>query len=104
MAWRTTAGRERLVFSDRLAELIDEAADAGESSADRRLPALRRCLDRLDDDDRSLVRRRYGDGDETAAIGRDLGKSASAVAMKLMRIRKRLGDCVRHAVAAEGTR
>lgn len=102
MAWRTSQGRDRLVFTDAVASLVDRPADVEAAAVDLRLPLLKSCLDRLREADRTLIQRRYRDGERVAEIGSQLQKSAEAVGMSLMRIRKQLRDCVRTRLVAEG--
>jgi RNA polymerase sigma-70 factor (ECF subfamily) len=57
--------------------------------------ALRRCLERLSDADRLLLRRRYDDENSVGEIARTTGRGQSAVTMHLFRLRQALADCIR---------
>lgn len=94
MAWRKSEGASRLVFSDNVLDLLDRSADDEASAVDCRLPILKRCLERLRDQDRDLVQRRYRDAEAMEALARSLTKSVDAIGMRLLRIRQQLAECV----------
>ncbi|HVJ84371.1 MAG TPA: sigma-70 family RNA polymerase sigma factor [Caulifigura sp.] len=76
-----------------LAEAYDRApAVAGELSD--QVQALRACLDRLPEESRQLVVRRYCDAHSVQDVARDSGKSVAATYKSLGRILERLADCV----------
>ena len=101
MAWRKDRSRDRLVFSDAVAEALDSRADDEAAALDARIPPLRRCLERLREADRSLIQARYRDGQSVASLGERMQASADAVGMRLLRIRRRLRDCVQAQLALE---
>lgn len=102
MAWRTSKGRDRLVFTDSVANLLDRSAEEEADAVDQRVPLLKRCLARLHEADQTLIQQRYRDGERVDQLGERLQKSADSIAMRLMRIRKQLRDCVQTQLAAEG--
>jgi RNA polymerase sigma-70 factor (ECF subfamily) len=61
---------------------------------DKRLFALRRCLEHLDHDHRELVRQRYAEGVAVTELAQQLGKSPNAISMMLIRIKAILQRCV----------
>lgn len=95
MAWRKSEGAERLVFTDKVYELLDRTAEQEVAAVDERIPLLRRCLQRLRDGDRELIQRRYRDGEQIEPIAQSLAKSVDAIGMRLVRIRRQLAECVR---------
>ncbi len=95
MAWRKSAGAGRLVFTDKVYELVDRTAAQEVNSVDERIPLLRRCLEGLRDPDRELIQRRYRDGEQIEPIAQSLAKSVDAIGMRLTRIRRQLAECVR---------
>ncbi len=95
MAWRKSDGAGRLVFTDKVYEILDRAADEEVASVDDRIPLLKRCLERLRPRDRELVQRRYRDGEQVASIAQSLARSIDAIGMRLTRIRRQLAECVR---------
>lgn len=94
MAWRKLYQRERLVFTDAVSELLDRSPEAEAAAVDRRIPSLRRCIERLRTADQELVKRRYRDGEQIQHVAKILGKSVDVISMRLMRIRRQLADCV----------
>jgi RNA polymerase sigma-70 factor, ECF subfamily len=101
MAWRKSESAERLVFTDQVHDLLDRNVKEEASAVDARIPLLKRCLDRLRDQDRVLVQRRYRDGERMETLARSLGKSTDAVGMRLLRIRKQLATCIRTQLVQE---
>ncbi len=95
MSWRKSAGAGRLVFTDKVHELLDRHCEADVAAVDDRIPVLRRCLERLREGDRELIQRRYRDGEQIEPIALALTKSVDAIGMRLTRIRKQLAECVR---------
>lgn len=101
LAWRKSEGAGRLVFTDHVSDLLDRSVEEESRSVDVRIPPLRRCLDQLREADRSLIQRRYRDGEPIISIAESLSKSIDAVSMQLSRVRGQLGDCVRSKLKAE---
>lgn len=102
MAWRKSEGAGRLVFTDRVNELLDRSVDEESQSFDERISVLRTCLKQLKEDDHTLIQRRYRDGEPIAPIAESLATSVDAVTTQLSRIRRQLGQCVRSKLNAEG--
>ena len=101
MAWRKSKGAGRLVFTDKVHDLIDRATDEEVASVDDRIPLLEHCLNRLRAPDRELVQRRYRDGEQVTSIAESLAKSTEAIGMRLTRIRRQLAECVRAGLSQE---
>jgi len=95
MAWRKDEGRNRLVFTQDVYDLLDRSPEVEAETVDRRIPVLKGCLGRLRDEDYELIQRRYRDGTSVGTLAQSLKKSIDAIGMRLLRIRKRLGDCIR---------
>ena len=98
MAWRKAEGAGRLVFSDQVYDSIDSESEEEAEVVDQRIPLLKQCLKRLNDQDRSLIQQRYRDGQPLASLAENLDKSVDAIGMKLLRIRKQLAECVQVAL------
>lgn len=60
----------------------------------RLLGALERCLQKLNDSDRTLLHRRYHDEASVAEIAKAGGRGQSAVTMQLFRLRQALAACI----------
>jgi RNA polymerase sigma-70 factor (ECF subfamily) len=95
MAYRKSAGSSRLVFSDRVAELIERTAAAEADAVDERIPLLKRCMEKLKPSDQDLVQRRYRDGEAIKPIAAEKSKSVDAITMQLYRVRQQLAQCVK---------
>ena len=88
--------RDRLPKRRRELALVDEALIASEpaEAPEGRLAALRRCLETLDASHRLLLERRYHEGVAVQELASELGKSANAVSMILIRLKSVLQRCV----------
>lgn len=97
-------GRDRLVFSDELLELIAEEGleDLDRLEAERR--ALGQCLERLESEDRRLVQRCHAVGANVRHIAEELGRTPNALYKWLNRLRAALLTCIESRLAAEGWR
>ena len=85
--------------SERLGELLAEpASDEGPAYEEVDYEALKSCLGKLTPEKRALVYRRYWDDRTVEAIAREENAPFSTVAMRFLRIRKELGDCVRRLI------
>jgi RNA polymerase sigma-70 factor, ECF subfamily len=102
LAYRKRQTRERLLFSDELVELLASDILSEGLLRDDRLDALEVCLSRLDSPRRDLVRAVYEKGKSVEAIGRSMGKNASALYAQLYRIRKALYCCVESVLRSGG--
>ena len=87
------------VTVDLLAQDAVERADLLECRRD----ALRRCLEKLPNKDRQLVRHCYGDSRATfKTAAEDLGRPVNTVYKALNRIRKVLYECIERTISVEG--
>ena len=86
-----------LEILDRVASVLER--DEEKHSAQSR--ALSACLEKLPEDMRDLVRRRYEEGRSLGELAEQLRQSIAAVNMKLVRVRRALLECSRHALSGE---
>jgi len=96
LAHRKRQQRDRHVFLDEalLRELATEARQAAEQF-ESRLAALRKCMEKLPERSRQLLRDRYDDREESiAAESWKSGRSAGAIYTALHRIRRVLLECI----------
>ena len=92
-------------LSDAAVELLAEDAVQRVDLLESRRDALRRCLEKLPDHDRQLVRHCYGDSRVTfKTVAQALGRPVNTVYKALNRIRKALYDCIERTLAVEGLR
>lgn len=101
LAWRKRKQRDRLEFSPRFLEAVAEEAASEADQLEERSEALSRCIEKLPERHRVLLRARYGEGRGIDAIGQELGRSADAVYRALSRIRHTLHDCVTQTLLQE---
>ena len=99
--FRKRQTRDSLRFDDTILEnLAEEAAEVVGQAADRRR-ALRHCEDKLSEEDRELIRRRYHEEPTTAALARQIGRSPNSVGQSLTRIRSSLLECIERFLSRE---
>lgn len=97
MAFRKKQQRSRLYFNDELVELLaTDAAAALLDDHDSRIGALSTCLNKLKDEQRKLIARRYGPDGCVNDIAMEQGRSPKAVSEALRRIRHNLKICIEH--------
>ncbi|MBA4016494.1 MAG: RNA polymerase subunit sigma [Pirellula sp.] len=102
LAWRRDKARDRLVLSDAALEVLAVQATDDLSRLDSQRAALDRCLDKLDEHHRSLLRAAYAPGAKLEQIAGDTGRNVQSLYKMLQRLRGKLLDCVRrHALAGE---
>jgi|TARA_B100000959_G_scaffold275070_1_gene327877 RNA polymerase sigma-70 factor (ECF subfamily) len=92
LAYRKEQSRDRLVFSDKTLELIDDNQEHKKSS--RHHEELRLCLGRLAKPARDLLAQRYDENLSIQQISLALGKTVNAVRLKLHRLRIELMKCI----------
>jgi RNA polymerase sigma-70 factor, ECF subfamily len=80
------------------------AAMAEADATDDGLAALSNCVARLDEGDRRLIQRCYGDGVPVRQVAADLGRSPQSVHNSLRRIRGVLLDCIERVAKQEDWR
>lgn len=102
-AARQRGGRSRLLFSDEAVARLADRAVPRAAQTDVRLVALAGCLETLSDTDRDLVRARYDRGHTMSETADASGRTASAVAVAIFRIRQSLARCIQNRLAAEGS-
>jgi RNA polymerase sigma-70 factor (ECF subfamily) len=92
-------------LSDAAVEMLAEDAVQRADLLESRRDALRRCLEKLPDSDRQLVRHCYSDGRTTfKTVAQLLGRPVNTVYKALNRIRKSLYECIERTLAVEGMR
>jgi RNA polymerase sigma-70 factor (ECF subfamily) len=92
-------------LSDAAVELLSRDAVERADLLELRRDALRRCLEKLPDKDRQLVRHCYGDSRiNFKSVAQALGRPVNTVYKALNRIRKALYECIERTLAVEGLR
>jgi RNA polymerase sigma-70 factor len=96
------AGRNRLRFD---LDLVSQLAERRLETIDRdeeRLAALGRCLEKLKDDERTLIEHVYGEDHSVKELAESTGRASQTLYNRLSQIRRKLFDCVQHALATQG--
>ncbi len=103
--WRDKRG-DRALADTRIVEYVETAFAEQDGAAEHwlnRHKALARCMDRLPDRARDLLRMKYDQGRPITEIGRLLKRSPNGVMVSLSRVRQALSDCIERQIKpAEG--
>jgi RNA polymerase sigma-70 factor, ECF subfamily len=99
LAWRKRQQRDRVKFSPAFLEAVAQEATTEADWLEDRSRALARCIEKLSERHRLLLRCRYNEGRAIDAIGQELGRSADAIYRTLSRIRHALYNCVTESLA-----
>ena len=99
LSYRRTQARDRLVFTDEVAFLMDEEGD--QIFLTERLVHLRHCYQSLSEDNRNLLSRRYDQSDSIQHIATELSRTVGAVKVKLHRLRRKLMHCIENRLQKE---
>lgn len=94
--------RDRLVLHKAFAEKLAPPAEVMAEETERRIQLLGGCVERLSDEHKTLLHKRYGKEASIATLAEELGKTASAMKQVLYRIRNLLAACVEERLQ-EGT-
>ena len=88
------SGRDSLVFSDAVANLLTTETLAEPDALERERSALDHCLAKLDNASRELLLRSYEPGARFHAVAALAGKSVQGYYKSLQRLRARLLTCI----------
>jgi RNA polymerase sigma-70 factor (ECF subfamily) len=102
--WRRYQSQARLagrLLEEKRAEIELAAFDSRPEDGERRLAALRQCLQQLSPHEQSIIESRFVQELPLAAIGEQLGRGTEAARLLLYRIRQRLADCVKKRLSLE---
>ena len=101
LSYRRDKARDRHVFSEELLlQLAGEAEKFSEQTIDE-IRALKKCLNKLPENQRALVSEAYSDKIKINEIARREGRTAMSVYKVLHRTRMALADCVQNTLQAE---
>jgi RNA polymerase sigma-70 factor, ECF subfamily len=101
LAYQKERRSDRLIFDAELLEGIAEAAKLASADISERQSALLKCLEKLTPRERQLLNFRYKSGMSLENMARRRGKSASAIAQALFRLRTALMECINRTLEAE---
>jgi len=104
LSYRRDKARDRHIFGEELViQLAGEAEKISEHTIDE-IRALKKCLNKLPEKQRSLVSEAYSDQIKINEIAKREGRSAMSVYKVLHRARIALADCVQNTLQTEGGR
>ena len=99
--FRRTAARDRLRFSDELLSYLAEERMDDLAETNRRLDALRKCVQQLGLPQQELIAGAYSNEHSIRQLAERLGQAVQTVYNRLFRIRRLLFDCVERHTATE---
>lgn len=102
LAWRKRRQRDRLEFSQEFLEAVAEEASTASDALEERTGQLARCVEKLPEAHRDLLRLRYAEGLPVETIAGRVEKTVEAVYRALSRIRQGLHECVSRSLAQGG--
>jgi RNA polymerase sigma-70 factor (ECF subfamily) len=98
---RKHADKGRVYLSESVLATVADVRLEFHDILESRRSALRRCLDQLSQEHRTLLERCYAGKDNIKRIAADLGRPPNAVYMTLKRLRRALFDCINRSLTAE---
>lgn len=102
LAHHRDCGRDRLVFDESILSAIAESWPKVMSEVGHEQSALQDCLETLAPKAREIVKLRYFGDQKVPQIAEQLGSTAGAMRIALMRIRNQLADCVQRRLRVDG--
>jgi RNA polymerase sigma-70 factor (ECF subfamily) len=102
LAHRKKSNREKGRFSQAFAEAVAEEVAATSQEADLRYHALQRCLRKLSERNRDLIRHCYSGTNTLKAVAEQMGRNVNALYKALSRIRHALHECIEKKLQEEG--
>lgn len=101
--FRRTASRDRLCFSDELLAYLAEDRVDDLQNVNRRMEALRECVQRLGKPQQELLHHAYSSDQSIRQLAERLGKAVQTIYNRLFRIRRLLFDCVEQRLTEESS-
>jgi RNA polymerase sigma-70 factor (ECF subfamily) len=95
------ARRAPLLLSEQALDALDRGFDQMMDQADDRAVALARCIEKLPDRWREVIRYRYWDKLPVGEIAQRFASTAGSISVTLNRIRSKLADCVTRSLDVE---
>ena len=96
LAYRKRKGRDNdlHIFTDGFYEMLDEKYTRNTEQAEQKIECLNDCINKLDSEQRQILKMRYFDKSDIEEIAEKIGKTVTATYRTLSRIRFALRDCV----------
>ncbi len=102
LTFRKTKSRNKLLFSDEFINLVAAEQNTQAELLDSRRTALERCIEKLSERNRQLLRSCYESNTTIAQVAKQIGRTAEATYKALQRIRATLHDCIDRRLSSEG--
>ncbi len=101
MSARKRFALRKRIFSENLQDLLLQQAEQIFTGFDRRVDALKQCVNKLNDRDYELIRLRYEEEIPVKTIANKAGRSLQSVYKRMARIHNLLSNCVRRTMNRE---
>lgn len=88
-----------VVFSDKFYDIIDEEWIEGEDHREEKSAVLKKCVAKLNDNYREILKLRYEEGLSIEAVAERVGRTVTATYKTLSRIRINLSECAERQLA-----
>lgn len=95
-------GRQNCLLDQELVEMVAEEAEQQAGKIEEMRVSLRHCVSELSDKHRQLVTQRYFLQTPIQEVARSMGLGLSATKVTLLRLRRKLAECVQRRLALEG--
>lgn len=92
--------RSRLQFDSELLDTIGDVTSKSIESSPERLIALKRCHNKLSDENQSLIHMRYREGMNVRSIAESVGRTENAIYKIMGRLQNALLRCIEQVIAA----
>lgn len=102
--YRRAKARSRLRFEEDIEQLLESETRGVVSRIDFRVEALKKCMFRLNQDSRDILKYKYEINYTTKIIAEKIGCSLKAVYVKLARANDYLLRCIRRTLAEQNIR
>lgn len=101
LSWLRDKGRDRLVLSEEILEMMAEESAHEETRLDRQRRALETCAQKLEPDQRNLLMQAYQPRASIQEIASGSGRSVTGFYQWLHRMRRLLQDCIQRELTRE---
>ena len=99
--FRRKKGRSKVIFSEQVFNAVADKSARMVDQLDQRHELLAVCIEKLNPQDRDLLRLRYDLNSSIEATAQKCGRTTTAVYKALSRMRAALYQCVNRAIAAQ---
>lgn len=101
LSWLRDKGRDRLVLSEEVVDLIAEETAQDETRLERQRRALETCTQKLEPEQKQLLMQAYQPQAQIQQVAAISGRSITGFYQWLHRLRRLLADCVQRELAKE---